>query len=80
MNPRVIEVKPNIDYTLLLTFDNGEIKRFDMTPYLNIGIFKELNDINRFKLVKTFLGSVQWKNGQDLCPDTLYLDSKNIDA
>jgi hypothetical protein len=25
--------------------------------------------------VKPFLGSIQWSNGVDLCPDTLYLES-----
>jgi hypothetical protein len=40
------------------------------------GVFKELKNLALFKEVKPFLGSVQWKNGQDLCPDTLYLDSE----
>ncbi|ODS32275.1 MAG: hypothetical protein SCARUB_02577 [Candidatus Scalindua rubra] len=78
MNPRVKDVKPNQDYTITLTFDNNEVKIFDMKPYLNKGIFEELNDINLFNTVKPFLGSIQWKNGQDLCPDTLYLDSKSL--
>jgi len=75
MNPRVKEVKPNSDYTLTLLFNNGEEKIFDMKPYLEIGVFKELKDMNVFYTAKPFLGSIQWKNGQDLCPDTLYLDS-----
>ena len=77
MNPRVKDVKPNQDYTITLTFDNNEVKILDMKPYLNKGVFEELNDINLFNTVKPFLGSIQWKNGQDLCPDTLYLDSKS---
>ena len=76
MNPRVKEVKPNSDYTLTLLFTNGEEKKFDMKPYLDLGIFKELKDKDLFNAVKPFLGSIQWKNGQDLCPDTLYLDSE----
>ncbi len=75
MNPRVKKVTPNPDYTLTLTFTNHEVKVFDMKPYLEIGIFKELNDHSLFNSVKTFLESIQWKNGQDLCPDTLYLES-----
>jgi hypothetical protein len=78
MNPRVKDVKPNSNYTLILTFTNNEVKIFDMKPYLDKGIFKELKDINLFNSVKPFLGSIQWKNGQDLCPDTLYLDSKKV--
>ena len=78
MNPRVKDVKPNKGYTITLTFTNNEVKVFDMKPYLNIGIFKELKDLQLFNSVRPFLGSVQWKNGQDLCPDTLYLESNPI--
>ena len=76
MNPRVTNVKPSQNYTLQVTFSNGEVKSFDVKPYLGIGIFKELQDLGVFNSVKPFLGSVQWANGVDLCPDTLYLDSK----
>jgi hypothetical protein len=75
MNPRVKTVKPNPDYTITLVFTNGEVKRFDVKPYLNIGIFRGLKDMSVFNSVKPFLGSVQWQNGQDFCPDTLYMDS-----
>ena len=75
MNPRVKSVIPNQDYTLTLEFTNSERKKFDLKPYLNIGIFSELKDYNKFCQVKVFLGSIQWEGGQDLCPDTLYLDS-----
>ena len=34
MNPRVKAVKPNTDYTLTLLFTNGEVKCFDVKPYL----------------------------------------------
>ncbi|MEW6619659.1 MAG: DUF2442 domain-containing protein [bacterium] len=76
MNPRIKDVKPNSNYTLTLTFTNDEVKVFDVKPYLDKGIFKELTNANLFNSVKPFLGSIQWKNGQDLCPDTLYLESK----
>jgi hypothetical protein len=75
MYPRVKDVKPNPDYTLTLTFMNGEVKVFDVKPYLDKGIFRELRDKSLFNSVKPFLGSIQWQHGQDLCPDTLYLDS-----
>ena len=70
MNPRIKYVKPNPDYTLTLTFTNEKVKVFDMKPFLEIGIFKALKDRSLFNSVKPFLGSVQWVNGQDLCPDT----------
>ena len=75
MNPRVKAVTSNPNYTLTLVFTNDEVKAFDVKPYLHVGIFRELRDLTLFNSVKPFLGSIQWKNGQDLCPDTLYLDS-----
>lgn len=80
MNPRVKAVKANSDYTLTLTFTNDEVKIFDVKPYLDKGIFRELQDIGLFYSVRPCLGSIQWKNGQDFCPDTLYLDSVNISS
>ncbi|HRW05212.1 MAG TPA: DUF2442 domain-containing protein [Caldilineaceae bacterium] len=75
MNPRVVAVKPNSNHTITLTFTNGEVRVFDVKPYLDRGIFQELSDLRYFNSVKPVLGSVQWKNGQDSCPDTLYMDS-----
>lgn len=75
MTPRVKDVKPNPDHTMTLTFANGEVRCFDVKPFLHIGIFRELKDMCLFNSVRPFLGSIQWKNGQDFCPDTLYLES-----
>ncbi|MBM3135794.1 MAG: DUF2442 domain-containing protein [Chloroflexi bacterium] len=75
MNPRVQAVKPNPDYTITLVFTNGEVRRFDVKPYLSKGIFQELKDKGVFNSVRPLLGSVQWQNGQDFCPDTLYSES-----
>lgn len=75
MNPRVKAVKPNPDYTLTLTFTTGEVRTFDVKLYLHIGIFQELKDQHLFNSVKPFLGSIQWQNDQDFCPDALYLES-----
>jgi len=76
MNPRVTQMKPSQNFTLQITFSNGESKVFDVKPYLGIGIFKELQDVSVFNSVKPFLGSIQWSNGVDFCPNTLYLESK----
>lgn len=78
MYPRVKNVKPEKNYTLRITFSNGEIKLFDMKPYLSKGVFRELKDLSLFNSVVPFFGSIKWKNEQDLCPDTLYIDSTSI--
>ena len=78
MNPEVVNVKPEKDYTLYLWFDNGEKGVLDMKPYLNKGIFQALKDEKMFSTVKPFIGTIQWANQADLCPDTVYLDSVKI--
>lgn len=75
MNPRVKAVRPLKNYSLELTFDNDEVKVFDVSPYLNFGVFKELKDESFFKAVTTFMGTVKWPHDQDFCPDTLYEES-----
>lgn len=80
MNPRVTAVKPNPDYTITLLFTNGETRTFDVRPYLDRGIFRELKDLRSFNSVRPFLGSIQWQNGQAFCPDTLYMDSVPVSS
>ncbi|MDR2424243.1 MAG: DUF2442 domain-containing protein [Prevotellaceae bacterium] len=75
MNPKVIKVKPERDYLLLLWFANGEKRRFDMKPYLDYEVFQSLKDDGIFFSAKTLLGSVTWSNNSDLSYDTLYLES-----
>jgi hypothetical protein len=76
MNPRVKFVNPTQDYVLEITFSNNEKKKFDIKPYLNFGLFSELKDLHLFQTATAELGTVTWKNGLDICPDTLYIESK----
>ena len=78
LNPRIRDVKPGKNYTLHLWFNNGEEGIFDVKPYLDKGIFVPLKDEKMFNTVRPFIGTVQWANEADLCPDTLYLDSVKI--
>lgn len=78
MNPRVKGVKILENYNLLLTFTNNEKRIFDVKPYLSIGIYKKLKDIEIFNSVKANDGSILWSNEADFCPDTLYLESKSF--
>ncbi len=78
MNPRVIKVKPKNDYRLQIHFSNGECRIFDVSPYLDKGIFRELKSIEMFYSVKVIDGTVQWQNEADFCPDTLYMESKLV--
>lgn len=65
-------VKPRENYVLELTFAGGERKLFDMKPYLDRGIFRELRDTDLFETVRVCLGSVAWANDADFDPEALY--------
>ena len=76
----VIDVNPQNDYILLLTFENGEKRIFDLSKYLDHGVFSELRDTNIFKSVKIAFDSIEWSNGVDIEPEELYENSVPIVA
>ncbi len=63
----VVGVKPLEDYRLCLTFENGEKRVFDMKPYLEKGIFKELKDEKMFRSVRISFDSVGDTRGRCFC-------------
>ncbi|MEY3760299.1 MAG: hypothetical protein RIR39_1790 [Pseudomonadota bacterium] len=69
---KVIKVIPMDDYILVLNFDTGEWKRFDVKPYLEMGVFKQLKDISKFKQAYVDYGTVVWPGEIDIAPETLY--------
>mgnify|MGYP000976670455 FL=1 len=75
----VKSVKAQDNYLLLLTFENGEKRQFDMKPFLDLGIFRELKDIKLFKTVKTSFDTIEWDNEADLDPEFLYQRSSSIE-
>ena len=78
MRPRAIDVKILNNYELEIKFDNGERKIFDVKPYFKFKIFSELKDFEKFKKVQISGLSIEWENGEDICPDELYNNSKKI--
>ena len=75
MNPRVKHVSASSEYKLEIEFTNGERGTYDCTHLLGFGVFKELKDKNYFRKAAVLDGTVAWPNDQDICPDTLYLES-----
>jgi Protein of unknown function (DUF2442) len=80
MNPRVKVVVPKDDYTLEIDFSNGETGIYDCSPLLDFGVFQELRDVSYFRQARAEGGTVVWPHEQDICPDTLYEDSKKYAA
>ena len=75
MNPRVTNVVPLPDRHLEITFSNGEVGVYDCRLLLDFGVFQELRDEAYFRQVRVEGGTLAWPREQDICPDTLYLDS-----
>ena len=72
---RIVDVEALDGFELLVTFATGERRVFDLTPYLEHGVFRELADPSYFKQVRLSYGTVEWPNEQDLDPATVYAES-----
>lgn len=72
----ITAVKPLEEYRLLVTFENGERRVFDVAPYLDQGVFRELKSPNVFRSVRVSFDAIEWPNGADLCPETVYAESQ----
>jgi len=73
-----VKVVPQSNYFLQVTFDNNEIRLFDVKPYLEFNAYKELLSPTLFNTVKPAGLSIEWIHGQDVCPDDLYYNSVPI--
>lgn len=73
--PKVVAVSASESYQVMLKFDNGEVRIFDVKPYIKGEWYSELNDLSYFRKVRIEGLSISWPNGQDVCPDELYYNS-----
>ena len=67
----VKNVKPLPNFRIYVELEDGRKGIFDLTPYLNRGIFRELRDVHYFNQVGILFGAVTWPNEQDIAPETL---------
>lgn len=66
------KVTPLPDYLLQVELLNGLHGTFDMKPFLDKGIFKQLHDPAYFAQASIEWGAITWPNGQDIAPETIY--------
>ncbi len=76
---KVVTVEVGKNYMLFIKMADGKSGIFDVSPYLNKGIFKELQNEGYFKQVTTTFGGVAWANGQDFSADTIDIEMKQQD-
>jgi len=71
----VVSVKPRLDFQLDLEFKNGERRRFDMRPFLELKPWNRIAKLPLFERVRVDYGTVVWPGEIDIAPETLYDDS-----
>lgn len=77
---QVTTVQAAPDYQLVLTFNNGERRRFDMRGYLGYPVFRRLENPAFFALARVDYGTVTWPGELDIAPETLYENSVPTDV
>ena len=65
-------------YKLYVELSNGISGYFDLTPYLDKGVFTQLKNIDYLKKVKPDTFGICWPNGQDLSADTIEYELQSI--
>jgi hypothetical protein len=71
----VISVTVLPDYQLELKFANGERRRFDMRPLLDMKPWRRIAIPDLFEKATVEYGTVVWPGEIDIAPETLYDDS-----
>lgn len=68
----VVKVQAQPDYKLVLEFENGERRLFDMAPIMDKKPFGRLKQSNTFLAARVDYGTVVWPGNIDIAPETLY--------
>lgn len=68
----VKDVKPQSNYMLAITFENGEKKLYDARPLLEKKMFNKLKNLSFFMQAKAQYGTVAWDDETDIAPEHLY--------
>lgn len=77
LQPRIIDIAPIDAYRLKLRYETGEVKIFDVTPYISGDWFGMLRDADYFQSVHLLAdgSGIEWREGQDIAPHELYEES-----
>jgi len=78
MYPGVKTVEAIADHRLVVGFDTGERRIYDVRPLLTVGRFQALAAPEVFNRVRVAFDTVEWENGLDLDPEYLYRRSEPL--
>ena len=76
----VKSVKPLSDYRIYVELENGAKGTFDLKPYLDHGVLRELRDVHYFAQVGVSFGAMTWPNDQDIAPETLLAGLRPVES
>ncbi len=76
----VVSVQTRPDFQLDLEFENGERRRFNMSPYLHYPVFRRLDNPGFFSLARVEYGTAVCPGNIDIAPETLYDLSVPVEA
>ena len=83
----VIQVIPQLDFSVIVYFSDGIIKKYDAKPLIEKGIFRKIADIETFTKTCTVMNNtLAWDINSnydpysclDIAPDTIYSNSITI--
>ena len=78
ITPRIIEVRALKGFYIYLKFKTGEEKVYNMKNCIKeIKYYEKLKERKYFENVRPRGCTVEWQNGEDVCPENLYYDSIN---
>jgi len=78
MVPSLIRVTAHDNHTLSLLFDNGESGMLDLKPFLDLGVFQKIKNLDEFRRVRIVFDTVEWECGVDLDPEYIYKNCRNL--
>lgn len=76
--PIIKDIEVLEDYKILIKYENGKIKIYDMKPSLNYEAFKNLKNYELFKKVHPAGETIEWETGEDVNPEDLYYNSIEV--
>jgi len=76
MYSAITGVTPAEKHTLIVSFEDGQSRLLDMSPFLDFGVFKQIKETDAFNHVHVAFDTIEWECGVDLDPE--FVRNKSI--
>ena len=74
MTPKILDIETVERYKIRLNYETGEVKLFDVLPYISGAWYTELENEKYFNTIHVISNGkgIEWEHGQDIAPHELY--------